>query len=318
MKMAKPSTNCHNKPTMIPSETFLDIHEGDKLTIKGTSVKDMKLYTDLDHPERASRRIESIGLGENSFTRGFTIPSVAIGDSGWYGCANNDVKVDTSQHDQPDVAWIYVNIKSKKPLMEPEGSQIKLIEGDRLFIKCQCSQQTFFYTNLNHPEKATESIEEETKIAEDLYTRTLEKKSVVPDDSGWYGCAANGIIVDEERFDQLEVKWIYVGVKPKKPSMEPSGPVLNLNEGDELVLECRSYQEMNFYVVLDKPDQGSEGCQEGTAIFEGAYTLALKKKSVVQGDSGWYGCAYSDVKVDTSNHDQPEVNWINVIVKPKA
>lgn len=35
--------------------------------------------------------------------------------------------------------------------------------------------------------------------------------------------------------------------------MEQSGPILNLIEGDELFIKCRSYQDMTFYTILDKP-----------------------------------------------------------------
>ncbi|XP_057340712.1 uncharacterized protein LOC130677845 [Microplitis mediator] len=307
-----------NKPTIEPSEPFVVINEGDELVINCHSTEGIEFYTDLDHPKEASMKVDQLGLTENSFSRGIRKSKAVIGDSGWYGCANTDVEVDTSQHDQQDVTWIYVNVKSKKPLMEPKGSAISLTEGARLLIKCSSNQQMTFYTNLDHPEKASEIIGEEKAIGDNAFTQSLEKKSVVPEDSGWYGCAANDVIVDPERFDQLEVKWTYVSVKPKKPPMEPSGPILNLKEGEELILECRSYQDMSFYSVLDNPDQESQSTQENSAIFEGAHTSALKKKSVVPGDSGWYGCAYSDVKVDTSNRDQPEVNWINVIVKPKA
>ncbi|XP_053598330.1 uncharacterized protein LOC103570465 isoform X2 [Microplitis demolitor] len=220
---------------------------------------------------------------------------------------------------QASVLFLLISIcRAEKPSMEPEGSEIALNEGERLLIKCHSNQEMNFYTKLDHPDKASDSDEESAGIGEGSVTLSFEKTSVVPEDSGWYGCAVKGVTIDIETLDQPEVKWIYVGVKPKKPSMEQSGPILNLIEGDELFIKCRSYQDMTFYTILDKPGQESQSTEEGTAIFEGAYTLALKKKSVVQGDSGWYGCAYSDVKVDTSNHDQPEVNWINVIVKPKA
>ncbi|XP_057340716.1 uncharacterized protein LOC130677847 [Microplitis mediator] len=208
--------------------------------------------------------------------------------------------------------------RAQTPSMEPEGPKLALTEGDRLLIKCHSSDRMKFLTDLFQTEKATESIEEETAIAYNLYTRSFEKKSVVPEDSGWYGCAIYGVMIDPDTFDQPGVKWIFVFIKPMKPSMEQSGPILNLVEGDELFINCSSYQQMTFYTILDKPDEWSDSSEEGSASLGGEYTLALKKKSVVQGDSGWYGCAYSDVKVDTSNHDQPQVNWINVIVKPKA
>ncbi|XP_057340721.1 uncharacterized protein LOC130677848 isoform X3 [Microplitis mediator] len=140
---------------------------------------------------------------------------------------------------------------AEKPSMEPEGSDIALNEGDRLLIKCHSDQEMNFYTKLNHPDKASDSDEEST-VGEGSVTRSFEIKSVVPEDSGWYGCAVKGVTIDIERFDQPEVKWIYVGVKPKKPSMEQLGPILNLVEGDELFIKCRSYQDMTFYIILDK------------------------------------------------------------------
>ncbi|XP_008546438.1 cell surface glycoprotein MUC18-like isoform X2 [Microplitis demolitor] len=307
-----------DKPKIEPSDPILDINEDGKLFIKCRSNKAMKFYIVLDNPkQKFSETIELATMSNNLFLHTIIKPSVVLGDSGWYGCANSDVKVDTSQHDQLEVSWIHVNVKPIKPLMEPEGSEMLLTEGDRLLIKCHSDKEMISYSKLNNPDKASESSEDSTTQDENLFTLSIEKKSVVPEDSGWYGCANKDVSVDTERFNQPEVRWIFVNVKSKKPLMEPSGPILNLNEGEELLLKCRSHQDMTFFTVLDNPGQESENIEESSTFFEGIYTVIFKKNSVLQGDSGWYGCAYSDVDVDTSNRDQLGVNWINVVVKPQ-
>lgn len=58
-------------------------------------------------------KVDELGLTEKSFSRGIRKSSAVIGDGGWYGCANKDVKVDPSHHDQEDVTWIYVIVKCK-------------------------------------------------------------------------------------------------------------------------------------------------------------------------------------------------------------
>ncbi|KAG8038470.1 hypothetical protein G9C98_006166 [Cotesia typhae] len=173
----------------------------------------------------------------------------SAGDSGWYGCANTGVKVDTTE------------------------KTLKLTEGDTLTIKCFSNQEIKFYSDLHRPEKASKSEEMATAIGGGEFTHSLEKKNVVPEDSGRYGC-----------------------------------------KGDKLSITCNSYEEMAFYTVLNNPNEHSMMTESESAVFEGAHTRTLEKKSVIPGDSGRYGCAYANVAVDTSRSDQPDVNWITVNV----
>ncbi|XP_044594713.1 uncharacterized protein LOC123272114 isoform X2 [Cotesia glomerata] len=306
---------CRAAPTMKPSAAELNnVYEGDTLAIKCTSNTDLQFFTVLDEPSKQSLSVMEVGITVGSYMRGIR-KKASVGDSGWYGCANTGVKVDTSKHDQPDVTWAYVKIKSKKPSMEPAGKMLKLTEGDTLTLKCSSDQEMKFYLDLYRPEKATKSEEMATAVAGGRFTHTFEKKKVVPKDSGHYGCVNKDIeVTPENLMTRPEIRWLYVSVKPKKPAMEPSG-TLNLKTGDKLSITCHSYEEMAFYTVLNNPNEQSMMTESESAVFEGAHTRTLEKKSVIPGDSGRYGCAYANVKVDTSRSDQPDVNWITVNVK---
>ncbi|XP_074100391.1 uncharacterized protein LOC141528306 [Cotesia typhae] len=305
---------CQAAPTMEPSAAELNnVYEGDTLAIKCTSNTDLQFFTELDNPKEQSLSIIEVGMTDGSYMRGIRRKASA-GDSGWYGCANTGVKVDTSKHDQPDVTWVYVKIKSKKPSMEPAEKTLKLTEGDTLTIKCFSNQEIKFYSDLHRPEKASKSEEMATAIGGGEFTHSLEKKNVVPEDSGRYGCVNKDIeVTPESLMTRPEIRWVYVSVKPKKPATEPSG-TLNLKKGDKLSITCNSYEEMAFYTVLNNPNEHSMMTESESAVFEGAHTRTLEKKSVIPGDSGRYGCAYANVAVDTSRSDQPDVNWITVNV----
>ncbi|CAG5077801.1 Protein of unknown function [Cotesia congregata] len=175
-------------PTMEPSAAELNnVYEGDTLTIKCTSNTDLQFFTALDEPSEQSLAIMEVGRSDWSYMRGIR-KTASVGDNGWYGCANTGVKVNTT----------------KKPSMEPAGKILKLTEGDTLTIKCSSNQEMKFYSDLHHPEKATKSREMATAVGGGEFTHTLEKKKVVPEDSGHYGCVNKDIENEQSMMTESE------------------------------------------------------------------------------------------------------------------
>ncbi|XP_015119828.1 vascular endothelial growth factor receptor 1 isoform X2 [Diachasma alloeum] len=176
------------KPEIEPNVEELQIDEGQPLNITCTSnSQEIEFYYPVESNEITTSAVD-INSWEIDGKHYATLrkPETIYGDTGYYGCADVGVFVDQNVHDQPNVRWIYVYVRSTANLFvsSPDVEAIHSKSGVSVIIPCRPTSPDY---HVILEKNTDEELEIGEKISFDPRVGFTLHHAAIPD-SGWYVC----------------------------------------------------------------------------------------------------------------------------------
>ncbi|XP_012285918.1 vascular endothelial growth factor receptor 1 isoform X2 [Orussus abietinus] len=181
----------------------------------------------------------------------------------------------------------------EKPKMKPEADEIQIPEGSQLELNCFSPRQLKFVYPKDVEEAITTSTPEvNQREVEYGYEAIFRRTETLFGDTGWYGCAEEDVIINNEEHDEPDVRWIYVYVTSNNSVFAQVDTFISLREvsGGSAIIPCRPTSP-NYPVVLIGNDD-SEVELDDRVSFDPKVGFVMKE--ITLKDSGYYKCTIKD------------------------
>lgn len=175
------------KPTISPSEKEIVINEGDPLKITCSGSTQIKaIYPDA-FGDLVNTSVPRISVNEENgiYKYVFERPKTVFGDTGWYGCANQDIDITPNFYDDPEVNWLYVYVKSHINLFVEADTfaPLNAVAGESAVIPCRPTSPELVPSLINNSEDELEhKTSFDPKIGFTISNLTVK-------DSDWFKCS---------------------------------------------------------------------------------------------------------------------------------
>ncbi|XP_011299616.1 vascular endothelial growth factor receptor 1 isoform X1 [Fopius arisanus] len=278
------------KPEVIPDVEQLFIEEGEPLDITCSgNFKEIEFYypQDTGMISTSSAVLNSWAIDGRHHIN-FTRPTTVAGDTGYYGCADLDVYVDQDVHDQPNVRWMYVYVRSNLSLFASMSGDVHIKTGESAILPCRPTSPDY-HVRLEKLSATTPEIGEkmsfDPRIGFTLYHATLH-------DNGMYTCL---IETDENIYDVTYI--LDVSVPPELvPPIVDKAPLKHVILGQTLRVNCSieiKAGEGSYtfnWSVPQNPRFQIKSYPEKLSETLSRYTAEMQITDVRNEDAGEYQC----------------------------
>ncbi|KAL0113762.1 hypothetical protein PUN28_012704 [Cardiocondyla obscurior] len=312
--------SARNKPSISPNQKEIVIKEGELLKITCTGSAPINFVYPDAFGESVNTSTPTIienednGIYQYIFERSNTV----FGDTGWYGCADQDVEIIMNFYEEanPDVNWLYVYVKSDRNLFVEEDTfaHLSAVAGGSIVIPCRPTSPDLtpvLYDN------------NEDEIKEALFDPKFgfTIKNLLVKHSNWYKCL---IEKDGEEYAVNFVLSVHLKRTLPEPKIQDES-LLDITRGQELNINCTVEVDMSMRYVFDwhtpqqninnriKTRQFRKLLDENSVLV----TCQLTILNVTDEDAGEYECiirSIHDSKKVARNitiHD-PQMKYINL------
>ncbi|XP_058810705.1 vascular endothelial growth factor receptor 1 isoform X2 [Phymastichus coffea] len=307
------------KPRLSPDSPEIVISEGDELVINCTSRSNFKLVfpetKPREHITTSEHEIRHESYGGEYVKRKFLRRSTVFGDTGWYGCVDEDADENNpGQFGDPNASWIYVYVKTSNAsfVSENESRSIVATTGDSVVLPCRpTSPEVHVDLEFNYA-----PVEMDDRVSFDP-RKGFVMKNMRAMDSGFYSCIIR-TTEDDDDDDNMEID-ISVKIVHKKLLPDPVISKDNLHHvtaGSELNVVCKAEvpSDSTHAFLWVTPSQVDPALRKeyqlnATKIDQHMklVTGVLSIKSVTFDDEGEYYC-----KVQTLNNIIETHMYINI------
>ncbi|XP_066591720.1 vascular endothelial growth factor receptor 1 isoform X2 [Prorops nasuta] len=293
--------------------------EGEPLEIKCSGFKPIKFVYPVGDEDAVMTSPEEIlneegnGVYHSILRRNQTVH----GDTGWYGCAEEDVEINPNIHNNPNVSWLYVYVRSNTSFfVQPDGFvSLREFAGGTAIIPCRPTWPNLKVTLMSDEIEVEldERITFDPRVGFTIRNVTLR-------DSAYMRCV---ITQNDETYEVS-----YPLTVLRKPSLvDPKiidEPLRHVTRGQTLYVNCTVEVEADLHYVLNwtTPQQSERistrfysypyGGNSRRAICE------LIIQNVQEEDQGWYECTistYTAKSKKTKTHItvyDPKFKYINL------
>ncbi|XP_063986555.1 vascular endothelial growth factor receptor 1 isoform X2 [Diachasmimorpha longicaudata] len=223
------------KPEIVPNVEELQIDEGQPMEITCSSnSQEIKFHypVESDYATTSPVDINSWEVERKHYAT-LRKPKTTYEDTGYYGCAESGVFIDQNVHDQPNVNWIYVYVKSNTSWFAPSSvfDAIHSKLGTSAIIPCRPTSPDYHVIL----EKDTDQLlEVGEKLSFNPRVGFTIHHLTVPD-SGWYMCK---IKLDDEALAGMTYILQVNNVPDLVPPIIDESPLRHVTLGQTLRVNC--------------------------------------------------------------------------------
>ncbi|XP_034952110.1 vascular endothelial growth factor receptor 1 isoform X2 [Chelonus insularis] len=309
-------------PDMLPDVSEIYLNEGDPLEIKCLSFKKMQFY----YPSNISIQYytspvvihedDAAGILSATLKRDSTVH----GDTGWYGCADVDVKITPNSYDDPDVKWTYVYVKSNTSwfVNSEDFESIQEESGNSVILGCRPTSPSYtvqLYDNYDSEVYENSKVSYDPKLGFTLKNITLK-------DSGYFRC-----VIRNDDDDEQEVNFHLSVIRRQRLLNQPKiieNTLRHVVRGQELRVNCTIDIDRDILMTMNwtTPQESSRISTIFSRKAFGTNTMIatneLVIKDVAYEDEGEYACtvktfsATRTTKTNITVHD-PANKYINLV-----
>ncbi|XP_043268630.1 vascular endothelial growth factor receptor 1 isoform X2 [Venturia canescens] len=309
-----------HKPQLSPDEPEIYISEGEALELACTSSKNIQFYYPEDIGYSLSTSVADLSKQDLGNTQriNFSRKDTVHGDTGWYGCADQDVEVTPGVYDQPDVSWTYVWVMSNSSYFVQTNilESIRAAVGESVVIPCRPTSPAYnvtLYANHETKVKLGPDVSYDPKFG--FRIRNITWKKI-----GYYTCK-----IEDGTGETQELNY-YVNVIKHQTLKHPKiddKPLKHVTRGQTLYVNCSITLELDLNHVLNwtTPQKDARISQRKIDIPFGKTLQIVVAELVIDGvtdaDEGEYECTvttYYDIKKTQTYikvHD-PNVKYIRL------
>ena len=308
-----------SKPIISPSEEEIVLNEGESLEITCTGSTPLKfIYPDgLKEAINTSTSKISEDKENGLYKYIFERPKTIFGDTGWYGCADDNVEIGSNFFNNSEVNWLYVYVKSSTNLFVEADTfaHLNAVAGGSTVIPCRPTSPNLVpILSNNNEDELEKKASFDPRIGFTIGNLTVK-------DSDWYKCS-----IEEDDEEPNEVNYV-LSVHLKQTLPEPKihdDSLRHVTRGQDLYVNCTVEVDSSVRYVFNwsTPQQSNSrvSTQQFRKQLEGNYLLVTSQLTVfnvTDEDAGEYECAIRsihDIKKTTKNitiHD-PQIKYINL------